>query len=84
MNHSESSTMTPMRRCGSCVSFDDGLCLNLVRFTGLDRIPAEFEGCQDHETPEESQRDINALTRFRVRIGLPPESSFTAAAGDES
>lgn len=55
------------RTCGTCVSFDDGSCMNLVS----EPVEADWR-CDSHETQAEYDADVKAIEVFRTRIGLPP------------
>lgn len=56
------------RTCANCCALVDGACINLV-----DGPVNQSSNCELHETEAEFSADVQALARFRVAIGLPPQ-----------
>jgi len=66
------------RRCGNCCSGVDGICSNLVQ--------GDFDPeavCDQHETQEEFDADVEAIKLFRSRLGLPARPSLYLGGDDD-
>jgi hypothetical protein len=64
------------RTCANCCAYDAQWgCVN-----GIHDVDQPHICCAHHQTPAEFEADMQAIERFRVRIGLTPRRGWP---GDE-